>query len=276
MADAHNIYSDNSTTKDKLAEIKGQVIESVMRATVSTKIKNKFGIGDPSAGVVNYDRFKNAESKNYGSAREAGKGEALRNTGKVANVISDRQEISEEYDEGDIKRYGLANLVQRRKDSQASSMARYLDTAFFAEAVRAGTEIRNLTAATPIEDTLETVIQTLETVKNDWVDGVDRAEIVLTVTPAIYGRLANYLNKVKNEITGEVDVLFNGQVRVFSNHRQTKAIIAMHEGAIAQDVNVFDYNPRPIAFSNATESSLFYDQGTKAVEPDLVFYADLA
>lgn len=274
--DAHNIYSDNAETKAKLAEIKGQIIEAVIKGTVSTKIKNTFGIGNPSAGSVTYDRLKNAVSKEYGTARGAGKGEPVRNTGRVINNIDDRQEIVEEYDNTDIKQFGIANLITRRKNSQASSLARYLDTSFFAEAVKSGTEIQSLTSAMPIEEVLEKVIQTVETVKNDWVDGVDRSEIVLTVTPAIYGKLANYLNKVKNEITGEVDVLFNGQVRIFSNHRQTKAIIAMHEGAIAQDVNVFDFDPQKVPFSNSVEASLFFAQGTKAVEPDLVFYADLA
>lgn len=274
--DAHNIYSDNAETKAKLAEIKGQIIEAVIKGTVSTKIKNTFGIGNPSAGSVAYDRLKNAVSKDYGTARKASKGEPVRNTGRVINNIDDRQEIVEEYDNTDIKQFGIADLITRRKNSQASSLARYLDTAFFTEAVKSGTEIQSLTSATPIEEVLEKVIQTVETVKNDWVDGVDRSEIVLTVTPAIYGKLANYLNKVKNEITGEVDVLFNGQVRIFSNHRQTKAIIAMHEGAIAQDVNVFDFDPQKVPFSNSVEASLFFAQGTKAVEPDLVFYADLA
>ena len=274
--DAHNIYSDNAETKAKLAEIKGQIIEAVIKGTVSTKIKNTFGIGNPSAGSVAYDRLKNAVSKDYGTARKASKGEPVRNTGRVINNIDDRQEIVEEYDNTDIKQFGIADLITRRKNSQASSLARYLDTLFFAEAVKSGTEIQSLTSAMPIEEVLEKVIQTVETVKNDWVDGVDRSEIVLTVTPAIYGKLANYLNKVKNEITGEVDVLFNGQVRIFSNHRQTKAIIAMHEGAIAQDVNVFDFDPQKVPFSNSVEASLFFAQGTKAVEPDLVFYADLA
>nr|DAV00245.1 MAG TPA: major capsid protein [Caudoviricetes sp.] len=274
--DARNIYSDNAETKAKLAEIKGQIIEAVIKGTVSTKIKNTFGIGNPSAGSVTYDRLKNAVSKEYGSARKDSKGEPVRNTGRVINNIDDRQEIVEEYDNTDIKQFGIADLITRRKNSQASSLARYLDTAFFAEAVKSGTEIQSLTSAMPIEEVLEKVIQTVETVKNDWVDGVDRSQIVLTVTPAIYGKLANYLNKVKNEITGEVDVLFNGQVRIFSNHRQTKAIIAMHEGAIAQDVNVFDFDPQKVPFSNSVEASLFFTQGTKAVEPDLVFYADLA
>lgn len=76
--DAHNIYSDNATTKAKLAEIKGQIIEAVIKGTVSTKIKNTFGIGNPSAGSVTYDRLKNAVAKNYGSARVLGKSESIK------------------------------------------------------------------------------------------------------------------------------------------------------------------------------------------------------
>lgn len=273
--DSKNILLKNED-KDKLVSIKGQIIEAVVRSTVSTKIKNKFGVGDPAAGSVTYDRFKNAESKDYGTARAEGKGAAIKNSGKVTNLINDSKEIIEEFQNSDVNRYGIPALVDNRKKNSASSMARYLDTAFFAKAVAEGQAIMGLTNATPIQDTLEKAIQAVETVINDWVDGVDRSEIVVVVKPAIYGRLANYLNEVKNEITGSVDVMFNGQVRVFSNHRQTKDIIVMHEGAVAQDVNVYDYDPTRIPFTNAIESSLFYDQGAKAVEPDLVFHADLS
>ena len=74
--DAHNIYSDNAETKAKLAEIKGQIIEAVIKGTVSTKIKNTFGIGNPSAGSVAYDRLKNAVSKDCGIAQGAEKVES--------------------------------------------------------------------------------------------------------------------------------------------------------------------------------------------------------
>lgn len=272
---AMNIFT-TGTTKDDLVDIKGQVIASVAKATVSTKIKNTYGVGDPAGGSVTYDRFKNAVSKDYGTAREAGKGEALKNSGKITNNINDNQELVEEYENSDVKRVGIVGLIDSRKTNQASSMARYLDTAFFAEAVAKGTGVTGLVATTPIQDNLETIIQNVETVVNDWVDGVDRPLIVLTVKPSIFGKLANYLNEVKNEITGETEVLFNGQVRIFSNHRQTKDIVAMAEGAIAQDVNVYDYDPARIPLSNAVEGSLFYDQGVTAVMPDLVFTADIA
>lgn len=272
---AQNIYL-NENDKDDLVSIKGEIIESVARATVSTKIKNKYGVGNPAAGFVTYDRFKNSESKTYGTARAAGKGDALVNDGKVTNNIDDRREISAEFELDDVERYGIPDLITKRKANQAASMARYLDTKFFTEAVNAGTAITGLLKTTPIQDTLETIIQTLETVSNNWVDGVDRGMIVLSVKPSVYGKLANYLNEVKNEITGSIDVLFNGQVRIFSNVNQTKDIIAMAEGAIAQDVNVRDYDPQRVPFSDSVEASLFYTQGTKAVMPDLVFYADLA
>jgi hypothetical protein len=271
---ALNIYADG-TNKDDLVDIKGAVIDEVAKATVSTKIKNTFGVGDPAAGSVTYDRFKSAVSKDYGTAREAGKGDALKNTGKVTNNINDNQELTEEYENSDVKRFGIVDLVERRHRSQSSSMARYLDRAFFAEAEASGTAVTGLVDTTPIQDNLETVIQNVETVVNDWVDGVDRTMIVLTVKPSIYGKLANYLNEIKNEITGETEVLFNGQVRIYSNHRQDSDIVAMAEGAIAQDVNVYDYDPERIPHSNAVEADLFYDQGTKAVMPDLVFTANI-
>ena len=275
MTEAYNIYADG-TNKDDLIEIKGAVIETVAKTAVSMKIKNRYGVGDPAAGSVTYDRFKTSASKAYGTARTAGKGDALKNTGKVTNNISDRQEIIEELEEGDVTRFGVVDLVERRQNDEAASMVAYLDGKFFAEAESEATAIAGLTTDMKIEDIIEKVIQTLESVKNDWVRGVPRNQIRIAASPAIFGKLSNHLNTIKNSITGEEQAVFNGGVVVYENINQTADIVAMHEGAVAQDVNVRDYtDPARIPFSSAYEVALFYDQGTKAVEPDLIFKATL-
>ncbi len=275
MTEALNIYADG-TNKDDLVEVKAGIIESVQKGTLATKLKSQVGSGSAAAGSKVYDRFKNAASNAYGTARAAGQGEALRNTGKVTNLINDRQEIVEEYEEDDLARYGIVEASKRRAINMASAMQRYLDRKFFEKAEAVATKITSLTTALPIQETLEKVIETLETVENDWVDGVPRELIALSVTPAIYGKLANYLNEVKNAITGEAEIKFNGNVTIHSNHRQTADIVAMATGAVAQDVIVYDFNPRGIPHSNAIENSLFYTQGTEAVMPDLIFKATIA
>ena len=272
---AINIYAAG-TSKDDLRDIKGAVIEGVAKASISTKIKNKYGVGDPAAGSVTYDRFKNSTSQAYGTARQAGSGNPIRNTGKVTNNIDDKQEIVEEFENTDIAAYGVVDLVERRANNESKSMANYIDDKFFDEAETVATVITIPQSITAIEDILENVIQTVESIKNDWVRGVARNEIVITASPAVFGKLANHLNVIKNAVTGEEEAVFNGGVRVFNNINQTADIIAMHEGAIAQDVTVRDYtDPTRIPFSDAMEVSLFYKQGTEAVEPDLVFKASI-
>lgn len=275
MAEAYNIYA-KGTDKDDLIDIKGAVIETVAKIAVSTKIKNRYGVGDPAAGSVTYDRFKTSSSKAYGTARTAGKGEPLHNTGKVTNNIDDRQEIVEEFENDDVKKFGVVDLVERRKVDEAESMAAYLDDKFFAGAEAVATEITGLTTDMKIEEVLEKCIQTVESTKNDWVRGVRRNTIRVTASPAIFGKLANHLNVIKNAVTGEEEAVFNGGVIVYNNINQTSDILIMHDGALAQDVNVRDYtDPSRIPFSDAVEVAMFYAQGTKAVEPDLVFKATL-
>jgi len=272
---ALNIYAAG-TSKDDLIDIKGAVIESVAKTAISTKIKNKYGVGNPAAGSVTYDRFKNSASQAYGTARQAGSGNPIRNTGKVTNNIDDSQEIVEEFENTDIAAFGVVDLVERRQDAESASLAAYLDGKFFDEAETVATAITVPQTTTAIEDILELAIQTAESVKNDWVRGVKRPELAITVTPAVFGRLANHLNVIKNAVTGEEEVLFNGGVRVYNNINQTADIVIMHIGAIAQDVTVRDYtDPARIPFSDAMEVSLFYKQGTKAVEPDLIFKVSL-
>ena len=100
--DALSIYTD-SNTRDKLAEIQGFVIDTIQKNAVSEKMKNNEYSGDPAAGSVEIDRFKNAQVDNYGTARAAGAGAKILNTGKVTINIDDDKEIVEEIAKKDVK-----------------------------------------------------------------------------------------------------------------------------------------------------------------------------
>ena len=272
--DALSIYTD-SNTRDKLAEIQGFVIETVQKSAVSEKMKNTEYSGDPTAGSVEIDRFKNAQVDDYGTARAAGAGNKILNTGKVIINIDEDKEIVEEIAKKDVKLYGIASIMDKRKKNQALRMIADLDTRFFAQMVTDGTEVTGLTTATPLVDNLESIIQSVETTQNDWVDGVDREMIEISVKPAIYGKLLNYIDSVPNPISGLKEDVFHG-VKIYSNHRQTKDIICAIHGAVGQPVTVDDYEPEKIQLSNNYDCSLFYSRGTKAVMPDLIRYADIA
>ena len=272
--DALSINID-ANTADKLTEIQGFVIEAIQKGAVSEKMKNTEYSGDPTTGSVEIDRFKNAQVDDYGTARAAGSGKKILNTGKVTININEDKEIVEEIAKKDVKLYGIASIMDKRKKNQALRMIADLDTRFFAQMVTDGTEITGLTTATPLVDNLESIIQSIETTQNDWVDGVDREMIATSVKPAIYGKLLNYIDSVPNPISGLKEDVFHG-VKIYSNHRQTKDIICAIHGAVGHPVTVDDYEPEKIQLSNSYDCSLFYSRGTKAVMPDLIRYVNIA
>ena len=265
--DALSIYVDSST-KDKLAETYGEVIEAVQKGAVSEQIKNKNYSGDPTTGSVEIDRFKNATVNDLGTARTNGKGDKLTNSGKVTVNVDDDKEIVEELAKKDVKLYGLAGMAEKRKTNHIKRMIAYLDSQFFAKAEAEGTELKGVTE-TNIEEILEALIQSVETTQNDWVDGVDRDMLVLTVTPKVYGKLRNYIDKIDGSNGSEE---YFHKVRVFSNHRQTKEAICMIDGAVAQLVTTDEYDAEKIPLSNDIALELFFSKGTKAVMPDLIKY----
>ena len=269
--DALSIYIDNSTA-DKLAETYGEVIEAVQKGAISEQIKNKNYSGDPSTGSVEIDRFKNATINDLGTARTGAKGVGLKNTGKVTIKVDTDKEIVEEIAKKDIKLYGIDGMAEKRKDNHIKRMIAYLDTQFFACAVSEGTS--TTLAGSTIAEKLEDIIQKVETTTNDWVDGVDRDLLVLTVKPSVYGALLNYIDSVPNSLTGLKEDYFHG-VRIYSNHRQSKDVICMIDGAVGQLVTTDEYNAEKIPLSNDIALELFFSKGTKAVMPDLIKYANV-
>lgn len=259
----------NETDKDKLAELYGEVIEAVQKGAISEQIKNKNYSGDATSGSVEINRFANAEVDALGTARTGGKGKALTNSGKVTVNVDVDKEIVEEVANKDVKLFGVPNLVEKRKVNHAKRMIADLDKTFFTVAETEGTAVT--TTETEIAEILEALIQSVETIVNDYVDGVDRDMLVLTVLPSVYGKLSNYIDSVPNSLTGLSDEMFH-KVRIFSNHRQTKSAICMIDGAVAQLINTDEYDAEKIPLSNDIAIELFYSRGTKAVMPDLIKY----
>lgn len=270
--DALSIYIDD-TEKDKLAETYGEVIEAVQKGAVSEQIKNKNYSGDPSTGSVEISRFANAKVNDKGTARKGGKGEELKNSGKVTINVDTDKEIVEEFTKKDLKLHGVSGIAEKRKTNHTKRMIAYLDTEFFAKAEKEGTAITLPADVTALAEKLETLIQSVETTKNDWVDGVERDMLVLTVTPAVYGKLANYIDSIPNSINGLNEEIFH-KVRIFSNHRQTKDAICMIDGAVGQLVTTDEYDAEKIPLSNDYGLELFFSKGTKAVMPDLIKYVE--
>ena len=268
--DARNIYI-NQSDKDKLSEIYGGVIESVQKGAVSEQIKNKNYSGDPTSGSVEISRFVNATVKDQGTARTGGKGDALINKPVTVNVDTDK-EIVEEFNKTDLRLHGVTGIAEKRKGNHSKRMEAYLDREFFGCAESEGTNFN--TTGTNIIEKLESLILNVEQTTNDFVDGVDRDMLVLVVKPTIYSAIKLHINEVANSLTGVTDKYFNN-VRIYSNHRQTKDAICMIDGAIAQPVVTDEYDVEKIPLSNNYGLELFFSKGTKAIMPDLIKYANI-
>ena len=261
-----------NASKDKLAEEYGAVIANIQKKLVSSQLKNTELSGTPGAGTYEAKRFANTDSKAYGTARGNHAADKIVARPVIIAVDVDR-EILNEVEQKDVSLYGVDALIERKAAANEKTMGRELERAFFAEAVSAGTEATLLGAT--IEAQAEELIQAVETVQNDFVDGVERDMIALVLAPAMYGQLRTYFDKVEQgDAKAESFGMFHG-VRVFSSVYLPSGIdaVVMAEGAIAQPVEPTIQPAAKIELSNAYAFGIFFSYGTEAVTPDLIFYA---
>ena len=262
--------------KDKLAEEYGKVVENLQHITLASKLKNTDLSGDPTTGTIEAKRFKNISGNAYGTARTAGKGQAVKDTPVVIS-INDNTEYIEEIEEKDLRCFGVNGLIERRTRNHQDALAVELDTKFFAEAVNQGTSFTP-TGTPTIDDEIEEAIQTIETTKNDFVNGVPRNMIEVVMSPAYYGKLRNKINAIPNSnnlgvVPNYEQGTFNN-VNVYSNVFLPNGInyVVMVKGAVAQPVITSIMNPEKVQLSDATAFGLFAYKGTKAVMSDLIIY----
>ena len=267
----------SGSTKVELSELSGLVIQNIQKETLASGLKSQSYTGNPASGSVEYKRFKNSVSQDYGTARSAGKGTALTVPPTTVN-LNTHKEIVEEAAKFDLDTFGVGNIMARRADNHVDTVAAELDTDFFKAAVDEGTEFTPADGVTDVGKILEAFIQTLETVKNDYVRGVPRNIMRIVCSPAFYGDIRDYLDKTvhnANVDTAADDFQTFHGVRVYSSvflPADTLATI-MIDGAIAQPVVIYPYkDPEKIPLSNDYGVSMFYDYGTKALTPDLIFF----
>lgn len=273
---ALSIKLQSGESADYLAEQYGKVVENLQHVTLASQLKNKDLSGDPTSGTVEAKRFVNVKGQKYGTARAAGEANKLK-AKPVVIAIDDDMEYIEEVEEKDLKMYGVNGLIDRRTANHQAAEAVDEDTKFFAEAVNAGSEFT--ATKTAIEDIVEEAIQTIETTKNDFVNGVPRNMIAVVMSPAYYGQLRNKINSIPN--SNGLGQVANWEGGIFNNTRvyssvflpAGKNLVAMVEGAVAQPVTSDIYSPKQIELSNATGFGLFTSKGTKVVMEDLIIHA---
>ena len=259
--DALSIELQNSS-KDKLAEEYGKVIENIQAITLASRLKNTDLSGDPTSGTVEAKRFVNVSGNAYGTARAAEKGQAVK-VKPVVIPINDDTEYIEEVEEKDLKTYGVGGLIERRTRNHQDALARELDSKFFMEAVTQGTSFSP--EGTPsIEDEIE--------------EAIERNMIEIVASPKTYGKLRNKINSISN--SNNLGVVPNYEQGTFNNVNIYSSVflptginyVVMVRGAVAQPVMTSIYEPKKVELSDATAFGLFAYKGTKAVMEDLIFY----
>jgi ElaB/YqjD/DUF883 family membrane-anchored ribosome-binding protein len=273
---ALNITLAGGSTKAQLAEIYKAVIDNINVTAVSSNLKNTNLSGDPNAGSVEVKRFANSTAKDYGTARAAGKGDALVEEPIVIN-IDKHKEIVEEFENSDIAMYGVPSLLAKRAANHVETLARTLDTVFFETAVTAGTEFTP--TKTKKVQILEELVAAIEATKSQYVDGVDRADIAVTVTSAWASELRNELDDLPNGMNytnGLVGQLHGFDVYVSNRLPEGVDAVAMRYDSVAQPCMVNQYKEEKIPLSDATAVELFFYYGTKAVTGDLIKYVGTA
>lgn len=259
-----------------LSEAYDGVIENVQRATISGQIKNTDLSGDPTAGTVEAKRFANASSNAYGTARGKSKGELIKGKPVTIPIDTDR-EFVEEVEQKDVSLLGVDGLITRRSANHAMQMANELDEAFFAECVNAGTQFTPSAGKTEIQDIIEESIVTLETLKNDYINGIPRNLLSVQVTPSVYSEMRKYLDEnVHNanvNTAAETFETFHG-VRFMSTINMPAGcdFIVQVDGSVAQPVRSTAYSAEKIPMSEAYAIELFFYYGTKAVTPETILF----
>lgn len=268
------LLQTNPSAKNTLAESWGKVIANYQKGTISSLFKNTDLSGDPMSGIVNAKRFANITASAYGTARAAGAGNKVKAL-PVPVAINDNDEFIEEVEEKDLIMYGVDGLIQKRTENHDSAMKRMYERRFFNKGVLAG-EVHTYTAST-IQTKLEEIIQLLETVQNDFVDGIDRADMCIVLKPSIYGEARTYIDSLNNasidSSIGEFG-MFHGVI-VFSSVYLPATVdyLIFVKGAVAQPIRQSILNPSKIELSDATAFGMFLYSGTVAVTDDLIFFA---
>ena len=270
-----NIGLSGTDRNDFLAKLYTGIIENIEKMALSQTLKSQLGAGDPTGGSMEFKRFENATVQDYGTARAAGKA-GQKKALPVVVRLDQTKEITAEIETFDNRLYGdYGDLVTHEAANQARALVRHLERAFFQTAATAGTTAT--VNGTPAEQFEQLVLQ-IETLKNEFIDGVPRDLIRVIMSPARYGQFRNFLNISTNnanvDTAAENFAMYNG-VKVFSNHYLPPNInvLAMVQGAVAQPALLLPPKQEEIQLSYAVSVYMAFKYGTGATTPEAIISA---
>ena len=278
LTQALSIYSSEEA-KAYLRNVIVGIFENLGAKTVSARLKSKNANLTQAAGSYEFKRFANATSQEYGTARTAAKGQKIIAPSITVNLDTNREIVEEInlFDGQSFTQETFEALVNRRKAAIQLAIERELDRAFFAKIKTEGTDADiDITLTGSIVAQLEDVIVKLATTTNDYVDGVDRENMALIVSPKLYSKLKTELNDVYN-FSGTVEEgTFKGinGVAVFEALRLPEGVdyILLTMDSVAQPTLITGVDVEKIPLSNDYAISVFYRYGTKTLAKELALY----
>lgn len=278
LTQALSIYSSEEA-KAYLRNVIVGIFENLGAKTVSARLKSKNANLTQAAGSYEFKRFANATSQEYGTARTAAKGQKIIAPSITVNLDTNREIVEEInlFDGQSFTQETFEALVNRRKAAIQLAIERELDRAFFANIKTEGTAAGiDITLTGSIVAQLEDVIVKLVTTTNDYVDGVDRENMALIVSPKLYSKLKTELNDVYN-FSGTVEEgTFKGinGVAVFEALRLPESVdyILLTMDSVAQPTLITGVDVEKIPLSNDYAISVFYRYGTKTLAKELALY----
>lgn len=282
LTQALSIYSSEEA-KAYLKNVIVGIFENLGTKTISGRLKSKNANLTQAAGSYEFKRFANATSQEYGTARTAAKGQKIIAEPIVVNLDTNREIVEELnlFDGQSFTQESFEALVNRRKAAIQLAVERELDRAFFADIKTNGTAAGIAIDTTGnIVEQLEEVIVKLVSTQNDYVDGVDRENMALVVSPKLYSKLKTELNDVYN-FSGTVEEgTFKGinGVAVFEALRLPSgvdyALVTMD--SVAQPALITGVDVEKIPLSNDYAISVFYRYGTKTLAKELALYGSVS
>lgn len=274
---AQSIVNSGGSVASQLAELYDGLISNYQATSNASRWKNRTYSGDPQAGSVVARRFANSVSQDYGTARTSGKGNKVK-ADDIVIPVNVHKEIIEEVSQNDLKRFGVNGIVAQRFTNFEMRMRAELDRAYWTQAKTEGTQT-NVQYTTDVEEALETIIQSVETLSTAYIDGVDRALIKVALKPSIYGLIRQKLDFTYNfnGTTAENNIGYYHGVEVVSELYLPSGVdyVVQVDEAIAEPVYSEGFQDDRIPLSNDHAVELFYDYGVKAVTPDAIKYGTI-
>lgn len=269
-----NVFLEDGTTKTTLNETFNEVVDEIGRKAVSVALKDNTGVGNAESGTYVFDMYTNSNVQAYGTARSAGKGNALKTRRVIVNLEEDI-EIVEEYEAVDAVMGNFKKIAGKLKDKHKNALVRELDKAFFAQAIEEGTA--STLAGVTLEN-IEALIGEACGISTDLIDGQDREDLALVLSTKAYSKLRSEIDALPttdNTLSnGKVGRLHGVEVYETNHLPATADVMIMRKGAVAQPFYSKAYEADRIPLSNAFAVQLFAKYGTKVILPETIKYIE--